>query len=416
MYLHLFISIEIMEAFVNPFRPGAGQPPPYLAGREHEKVEFEKLLHQTPILKNLILTGLRGVGKTVLLESLKPIALKNGWFWAGNDLSEAASVSEQSLSLRIIADIATLVSSFTIGEQEINKIGYVNSLEKVEVKLNFKTLVHIYDSTPGLESDKLKTLLEVVWDVVKSKVKGIIIAYDEAQILKDKATDKQYPLSLLLEVIQYLQKKEIPYLLVLTGLPTLFPNLVEARTYAERMFNITTLDKLSESESKEAILKPIEAEGCPVTFSPYGISEILKYSSGYPYFIQFFCKEAFDAMLQQIKVGIEEPTITITEMVRKLDTDFYSGRWSRVTDRQRELLIIISKLPNANTEFTNKDIGDKSKELKNEFRSTYINSSLLKLIEAGLIFKNRRSKYSFAVPLLADYISRQESENDMKLY
>ncbi len=399
-----------MEPFANPFRPGAGQPPPYLAGREHEKIEFEKLLHQDPILKNFILTGLRGVGKTVLLEILKPIAVQKGWFWAGNDLSESASVSEATLALRIIADIAPLVSSFTIGEEELKKAGFEIPHDKIEAKLNFVMLSTIYSNTPGLESDKLKKVLEIVWDVVKSKVKGIVLAYDEAQILKDKATDKQYPLSLLLEVIQYLQKKQIPYLLVLTGLPTLFPNLVEARTYAERMFNIITLDKLSESETKEAILKPIETEGCSVTFTEHGISEILKYSSGYPYFIQFFCKEAFDAILQQIKVGVEFPSITIPEFVRKLDTDFYSGRWSRVTDRQRDLLIIISKLPNADTEFTNKEIGEKSIELNNEFKPTYINSSLLRLIEAGLIFKNRRSKYSFAVPLLANYIRRQENE------
>ncbi|OKS84912.1 P-loop NTPase family protein [Mucilaginibacter polytrichastri] len=400
-----------MESFVNPFRPGAGQPPPYLAGREHEKIDFEKLLRQSPILKNLILTGLRGVGKTVLLESLKPIALQNGWFWAGNDLSEAASISESSLSTRIIADIATLVSSFTIGETEIKRIGFTATSETVEVKLSFIMLMSLHNNTPGLESDKLKRVLEFVWDVVKTKVKGIVLAYDEAQILKDKAADKQYPLSLLLEVIQYLQKKEIPYLLVLTGLPTLFPNLVEARTYAERMFNITTLDRLSEEESREAILKPIETEGCPVTFTEHGIAEILKYSSGYPYFIQFFCKEAFDAILQQIKVGIENPSVTIPEMVNKLDTDFYSGRWSRVTDRQRDLLIIISKLANANSEFTNKEIAYKSVQLNNEFKSAHINNSLLKLIEAGLVYKNRRSKYSFAVPLLADYILRQENEN-----
>lgn len=400
-----------MEAFINPFRPGAGQPPPYLAGREHEKDEFEKLLLQQPILKNEILTGLRGVGKTVLLESLKPIALQHGWFWAGNDLSESASISEQSLSLRILADIATLVSSFTIDKKEIKKIGFTAPAEEVEIKLNFIMLINIYNSTPGLESDKLKRVLEFVWDVVKSKVKGIVLAYDEAQILKDKAADKQYPLSLLLEVIQYLQKKEIPYLLVLTGLPTLFPNLVEARTYAERMFNITTLDRLSDDESREAILRPIAIKGCQVTFTDHGINEILKYSSGYPYFIQFFCKETFDAILQQIKVGIQEPTVTIPEMVRKLDTDFYSGRWSRVTDRQRELLIIMSKLSNANGEFTNKEIADKSVELGNEFKSAHINNSLIKLIEAGLIYKNRRSKYCFAVPLLADYIKRQDLEN-----
>lgn len=177
-----------------------------------------------------------------------------------------------------------------------------------------------------------------------------------------------------------------------------------------------TLTKLAESDTKDAILKPIakpqeDGESCPVTFSELGISEILKYSSGYPYFIQFFCREAFDLILQQIKLGVEMPSIKISDFVKKLDIDFYSGRWSRVTDRQRELLGVIAKLPTANEEFTVKDVVKKSEEINdNPFKSTHINNLLVKLIDAGLIYKNRRSKYSFAVPLLADYINRQQED------
>lgn len=397
-----------MKLFLNPFRPGAGQPPPYLAGREKEKDEFKKLIGQQPILKNLILTGLRGVGKTVLLESLKPIALDAGWFWAGTDLSESAGVSEQSLGIRILTDISTLVSSFVIAEEEFQRIGFQPVIEKRKINLSFETIWQIHENTPGLESDKLKRVLEFVWDVVKIKVKGIVLAYDEAQVLKDKAIDKEYPLSLLLEVIQYLQKKEIPYLLVLTGLPTLFPNLVEARTYAERMFQIITLDKLSDSETREAIQKPIEIKGCPVTFTEKGIAEIVKYSSGYPYFIQFICKESFDKILQQIRIGIETPHVVISNIVGKLDSDFYAGRWNRVSDRQQDLLRVIAKLPNANEEFSVKEISDlSSKVLQNPFKPAQINNLILKLTEFGLLYKNRRGKYSFAVPLLADFINRQ---------
>jgi hypothetical protein len=399
-----------MKPFINPFRPGAGQPPPYLAGREKEKNEFLKLLHQQPILKNLILTGLRGVGKTVLLESIKPLALDEGWFWAGTDLSESASVSERSFATRVLTDISTLVSSFTIKEEQIHKIGFVPEIQKREVKLTFDLLQSVYDQTPGLESDKLKRTLELVWDVVKHKVKGIVLAYDEAQVLKDKAADKEYPLSLLLEIIQYLQKKEISYLLVLTGLPTLFPNLVEARTYAERMFQIVTLDKLTDLETKEAIQKPIQVKNCPVSFTEHGINEIVNFSSGYPYFIQFICKETFDSILQQIKVGVETPNVVIIEIVRKLDSDFYSGRWSRVSDRHQDLLKVIAKLPNASDEFTVKEISLLSvKVLDNPFKPAYINNIIIRLIEFGLVYKNKRGKYSFAVPLLADFINRQEN-------
>ena len=169
-----------------------------------------------------------------------------------------------------------------------------------------------------------------------------------------------------------------------------------------------TLTKLDEADTKDAIENPIKKEGCPVTFSDFGISEIIKYSSGYPYFILFFCRESFDLILQQIELGVDMPSIRIAAFVKKLDIDFYSGRWSRVTDRQRELLSLIAKLPTANEEFTVKDVAQISEELsQNPFKSAHINNMLVKLIEAGLIYKNRRSKYSFAVPLLADYINRQ---------
>jgi hypothetical protein len=412
-YVNYYENIRViekkckMQLFRNPFRPGAGQAPPYLAGRASEKQEFENLLSQTPILQNLVLTGLRGVGKTVLLDEFKPLASNAGWFWVGSDLSESASVSEASLAIRVLTDISTLTSAFKIGESEKNRIGYINTKETKDVYLDYRLLSQLYNESPGLVSDKLKYILELVWSIVKDRLNGIVLSYDEAQILKDKAEDKQYPLSVLLEVVQFLQKKEVPYLLVLTGLPTLYPNLVEARTYAERMFKVVTLTKLSPNDTKEAIENPIKKEDCPVTFTESGINQIIQYSSGYPYFIQFFCKETFDIFLQQTSLGVQLPMINITDLVKKLDIDFYSGRWARITDKQRELLAIIASLQNANEEFTVKDITDKS----SQFKPSYINNLLLKLIDAGLIYKNRRSKYSFAVPLLADFINRQSEEN-----
>src|SRR3990167_3542192 len=103
--------------FDNPFRPGAGHMPHYLAGRKEEENEFRKLLKQKTILQNMVLTGLRGVGKTVLLETFKPIAVQSGWLWAGADLSESASVSEESMTIRILADLAPLVAGVIVGEK-----------------------------------------------------------------------------------------------------------------------------------------------------------------------------------------------------------------------------------------------------------------------------------------------------------
>ena len=107
----------------NPFRPGAGHMPPYLAGRQSESQEFSRLLAQEVILKNLVLTGLRGLGKTVLLETFKPMAMKSGWLWAGTDLSESTSISEESLATRLLTDLSVVVSSFVISRRERVKVG-----------------------------------------------------------------------------------------------------------------------------------------------------------------------------------------------------------------------------------------------------------------------------------------------------
>ena len=101
-------------AIRNPFRPVAGHMPPYLAGREHETQEFERLLGQDVILENLVLTGLRGVGKTVLLDTFKPLAIQHGWLWVGTDLSEATSITEERIALRLITDLSVITSSITV--------------------------------------------------------------------------------------------------------------------------------------------------------------------------------------------------------------------------------------------------------------------------------------------------------------
>ncbi len=403
--------MENQHEFKNPFRPGAGHTPPYLAGRTKETQEFLRLLTQETILENMVLTGLRGVGKTVLLDAFKPEAIKDKWLWIGTDLSESASISENNISIRLLTDLSVVTSNIVIEKSEAQKIGFASETESIEYTLNFHTLKNIYDNTPGLVSDQLKNLLEVVWECLSmQKPKGLIFAYDEAQNLADHTAKDQYPLSILLDVFQSIQKKGIPFMLVLTGLPTLFPKLVEARTFAERMFRVVFLNRLSTVESKDAILKPIEDTNCPVKLTDDSVDEIVKLSDGYPYFIQFICREVYDAFVQKISVG-KEPSIPVEEIVRKLDTDFFAGRWARATDRQRALLYVIARLKNCELEFAVHEIVDLSKEiLEKPFSSSHVNQMLSSLSNAGIVYKNRYGKYSFAVPLLGQFIQRQEIE------
>src|SRR5438445_483366 len=195
------------RSFTNPFRPGAGHMPPYLAGRRKETVEFLRLLKQDIILENLVLTGLRGTGKTVLLDTFKPLAIQAGWLWVGTDLSESTSISEERIALRLITDLAVVTSSIVVHTKEVSGIGFQPAKTQVSQTLNFDLMLNLYRETPGLVPDKLKAVLEFVWSSLQRHgARGVIFAYDEAQNLSDHAADKEYPLSLMLDVFQSIQR------------------------------------------------------------------------------------------------------------------------------------------------------------------------------------------------------------------
>ena len=400
-----------MSELTNPFRPGAGHQPPYLAGRRAEQREFARLLGQETILENMVLTGLRGVGKTVLLESLKPLAIEKGWLWIGADLNESASISEDHIAIRLCTDLAPSTSAIVMSTERFRAPGFTAGEEAVEQTLSYQALGNIYSGTPGLPLDKIKAVLEMAWAALSGSnvIRGVVFAYDEAQNLADHSEKEQFPLSLLLDTFQSLQRKGLPLMLVLTGLPTLFPKLVEARTFSERMFRVVFLQSLPDEDSREAILKPIEATRGAVKLSTRSVGTVVKMSAGYPYFIQFICREVYDAFIQRVDRGMKA-SVPAREIEQKLDTDFFAGRWARTTDRQRDLMFVIARLENCDDEFTVQEIVEKSREVPGKpFGSSHTNQILAALSSQGLVFKNRHGKYSFAVPLLGRYIRRQLS-------
>ena len=228
-----------------------------------------------------------------------------------------------------------------------------------------------------------------------------------------------YPLSTLLDLFQSLQKKDIPFMLVLAGLPTLFPKLVEARTFAERMFHVVFLDRLSREDTKDAITTPLKKSKCPdsLMISDKSCDLIVDESGGYPYFIQFMCREVYDSFLQQYDTGAKRLVAPVADITRKLDTDFFAGRWARATDRQRELMIAVAHLETSEDEFTIQEVSEQSRELTQQgiiespFSPSHVSQMFTKLAEAALVFKNRHGKYSFAVPMLSRYILRQLDHN-----
>ena len=394
----------------NPFKPGAGHSPPHLAGRKLEADAFKRFLNQEEIIQNVVLTGLRGVGKTVLMDDVyKPLAINEQWVWVGSDLSEAAFVNESTLCQRLLTDLSLFTATLTLSRSEPG-MGIKQIREQAEM-MSFSYLQSVFEHQPGLNGDKLKATFELVWKAVQATGKrGILFAYDEAQVVQDRKDKDQYPLALLLETFQSIQRKGVRFMLLLTGLPTLFPRLVESRTYAERMFTVQEIGRLDIHACKEAIQRPLDKN--PIEFSPSSVEAIVRVSDCYPYFIQFICREAYDFFKTHVDLNRRPPPIPMDTLIRKLDADFFAGRWSRVPDRQRELLLCISNLTVPGDEFTVNQIVDISQQVSKKhrtkpFKSGDVSAMLPKLINSGHLYKNRHGKYLLAVPLFDAFIRRQ---------
>jgi uncharacterized glyoxalase superfamily protein PhnB len=172
--------------------------------------------------------------------------------------------------------------------------------------------------------------------------------------------------------------------------------------------------RLSPTESRDAIIKPIDYTKCPIVFNDASINLVIKESGGYPYFIQFMCREMYDVFLQRMSDG-GDMGVPMEAITMKLDQDFFSGRWAKATDRQRELLAVIASLTHGQAEFTVQEVVEASnKHASDPFSSSHANQMLLSLANSGLVYKNRHGKYSFAFPLMGGFILRQNIDGFTK--
>jgi len=176
------------------------------------------------------------------------------------------------------------------------------------------------------------------------------------------------------------------------------------------MFKIQEIGRLDEAASRLAITEPLKEN--PVRLTDQSIETIVQETCGYPYFIQFICRETYDIFRLASTLKQAMPSIPIKTLIKKLDSDFFAGRWSRIPDRQRELLLCVACLENAGDEFTVNQIVDISKSIADQhdikpFKTGDVSSMIPKLIGIGLVYKNRHGRYLLAVPLLDGFIKRQ---------
>jgi hypothetical protein len=258
-----------------------------------------------------------------------------------------------------------------------------------------------YGVSSDQDADITKALFDITEMAVQKGYRGYVLLLDEAQVVKDETNSGgQHPLSLLISCVSSLQRTGIPLGLVLCGLPTLTSNLLRARSYTERMFRGELVSSLNADEALKAFVEPLEQVGFDV--SKKLVTEVIDEVEGYPYFIQLWGAELWDA---SIDAGTKSFTPELLEAIRpniyqRLDLDFYEPRVHTLTPAEQDVLlstadcsyppIVVSSLKNAS---------DKTPQ--------NINVLLGRLVEAGVLFRVRQGQYEYTAPKFRQYLQRR---------
>lgn len=379
----------------NPFRPGNGIIPPYLASREKEILWFENSLESALSLpQNLVLSGIRGTGKTVLLRKFEEICTKKKWLCVRREFNSKLNQEGEFLNA-LLTDIITKTKGVSLARR-LKKpvIGF----KKDNTDNTKEDIIYILTQKyKGPLGDKLEAILEDVYkSISKAEYNGLVLLYDEFHFIEDGKIGNNFPLSLLLESFSHAQQKGLRYYLVLSGLPPLFPNMVKSKTYAERMFLVKNIGNLSREASQKAIRLPLKKS--KIFFIDDLINTIVEETQGYPYFLQFYPYYLIQNIPKK-KIGLIEFNEMYPLILKELDGSFFSGRFNRASDSEQKILLEMAKLV---PEIKFSELREKTKIDKN-----YLNQIMISLIEKGLIFRIGRGKYKFTLPLFEKFLLRK---------
>ncbi|MHB8545222.1 MAG: AAA family ATPase [Nitrosotalea sp.] len=383
----------------NPFMPGNGIEPRYLAGREEFIEFFERSLKSCEggLPRNTVLSGLRGSGKTVLLRRFKVLSESRNWITIEREFNDRFS-DENSFAEAIVKDIiegATEVSLARKAKQVGKKI--LDMIKPEELGAYGVTYKPFYKEKKHLLEDYLKEMLVKNWNAFKKSDKnGVVFLYDEFHTIKDSKQQKSYPLASLLGAISYAQRNGCKYYLCLGGLPIITSNLKDAKTYTERMFELRQVENLEDNEAKKAIINTLKSS--TYQFEDKLIDKIIEETGGYPYFIQFygyFIIEEIGKKLVTLKdfLGIR------SKIIKELDAGFFEDRVKLASSRERQILVAMAKAGMGEIEI--KQIRKISK-----ISHGVLMELLKRLIEKGLVYRAERGKYGFTLPLFREFLLR----------
>lgn len=385
----------------NPYRPGVGTKPAYLAGRDGPMRRFRAVLRSAPEQPaNMRLTGLRGVGKTVLLGEFEQLAREVEWAAGFLELNprhntdEALAAAIDAIADRVGEEISRaerLKARLGRAARAAGSLGVTYS----DVKLSIDPTA--LDGT----SDLAQRLFELVELVVEKGRHGFVLLLDEAQVVRDERDrGGEHPLSLLISAVAALQRREVPLGLVLCGLPTLTGNLLRARSYTERMFRGEEIGRLAADEATAAFTEPLRDR--TVVADKALVSAVVREVEGYPYFIQLWGAELWDAADAAEVLLLDERLLELTtdDIYRRLDIDFYEPRVSTLTPAEQDVLLATAACPYP--PLATVDLNEAVDKTPGN-----VNVLLGRLVEAGVLYRIRKGQYEYTAPKFREYLIRR---------
>jgi AAA ATPase domain len=381
----------------NPYTPNAGAPPKYLAGRQAEVDDFRVLLRRLAggyTEQSLIVTGLRGVGKTVLLGEYEKIAAEESWVAVKAEVSKTTPFEPQiaNLARRALFETspkarwgerarsaAAVLKSFTLRVRPDGSLSMGLDVDAAAGRAD----------TGDLNED-LADVFEAIGKAAQGDDRGVVFLFDEIQFLEKKE------LEALIGAVHRTVQYQLPLTFAGAGLPQL-PGLAgEAKSYAERLFKFPTIGELEDDAASAALVEPSRSEG--VEIDEEAVGAILDYTEGYPYFIQEFGRAVWDlAPGPRITAADAESAQHLVEA--ELDESFFRARIQRCTVEERRYMRAMAELgSDAQKAAEVADVLGKTSEQVAPLRA--------RLINKGLLYTPRYGFAKFTVPQFDRFMRR----------
>lgn len=382
---------------LNPYTPGAGVPPKYLAGREEVIKEAEETLEYIAngyFARSIIYYGLRGVGKTVLLNYIEDMASERNIKFEQIEIAERTSF-KSIISLYILKIIKKLSSASTIKQYAQKALAVLKSFTltygdlSISIDTDVKAEIGISD-TGNFQND-LTELFLVLGMLAAKCQSGVVLFIDEIQYLKNDEFEA------LIAAIHRVNQKALPFSIFAAGLPKIAKIAGDVKSYSERLFKFVPIGSLTDEAGRLALLEP--AKKWEVSYTDKAVEQILHYTECYPYFLQEYGKQVWKYLDDRKIIDIAEVEKAYKDFEQSLDESFFKVRYDRATPRELEFMLAmvkINKLPCS--------IKDINKAMKQ--KSSTISPLRAQLIHKGFIYSVNRGELDFTVPQFDKYLKR----------